>query len=45
MAWSAVEEMTDALVQAARGADAVLAAGAVAPLDRAIAAGLALPSL
>jgi UDP:flavonoid glycosyltransferase YjiC (YdhE family) len=45
MARSAAEEMTDALVQAARGADAVLAAGAVAPLGRAIADGLALPSL
>ncbi|MET9872108.1 glycosyltransferase, partial [Streptomyces sp. NPDC006386] len=30
MARSAAEEMTDALVQAARGADVVLAAGAVA---------------
>jgi UDP:flavonoid glycosyltransferase YjiC (YdhE family) len=45
MARSAAEEMTDALVQAARGADAVLAAGAVAPLGRAIAEGLTLPSL
>ncbi|MEU0194629.1 glycosyltransferase [Streptomyces afghaniensis] len=45
MARSAAEEMTDALVQAARGADAVLAAGAVAPLGLAIAEGLALPSL
>jgi UDP:flavonoid glycosyltransferase YjiC (YdhE family) len=45
MARSAAEEMTDALVQAARGADVVLAAGAVAPLGRAIAEGLSLPSL
>jgi UDP:flavonoid glycosyltransferase YjiC (YdhE family) len=45
MARSAAEEMTDALVQAARGADIVLAAGAVAPLGRAIAEGLKLPSL
>ncbi|MFD8237231.1 glycosyltransferase [Streptomyces sp. NPDC059696] len=45
MARSAAEEMTDALVQAARGADVVLAAGAVAPLGRAIADGLRLPSL
>ncbi|MFD7245820.1 glycosyltransferase [Streptomyces massasporeus] len=45
MARSAAEEMTDALVQAARGADIVLAAGAVAPLGRAIAEGLNLPSL
>jgi UDP:flavonoid glycosyltransferase YjiC (YdhE family) len=37
MARSAAEEMTDALVRAARGADAVLAAGAVAPLGLAIA--------
>jgi UDP:flavonoid glycosyltransferase YjiC (YdhE family) len=45
MARAAAEEMTDALVQAARGADVVLAAGAVAPLGRAIAEGLDLPSL
>jgi UDP:flavonoid glycosyltransferase YjiC (YdhE family) len=45
LARSAAEEMTDALVQAARGADIVLAAGAVAPLGRAIAEGLGLPSL
>ncbi len=45
MARSAAEEMTDSLVQAARGADVVLAAGAVAPLGRAIAEGLHLPSL
>ncbi|MFD5133405.1 glycosyltransferase [Streptomyces olindensis] len=45
MARSAAEEMTDALVQAARGADVVLAAGAVAPLGAAIAEGLRLPSL
>ncbi|KOX02314.1 UDP-glucose:sterol glucosyltransferase [Streptomyces sp. NRRL B-1140] len=45
MARSAAEEMTDALVEAARGADVVLAAGAVAPLGRAIAEGLSLPSL
>ncbi|MGC5039818.1 glycosyltransferase [Streptomyces sp. DT190] len=45
MARAAAEEMTDALVRAARGADAVLAAGAVAPLGRAIAEGLRLPSL
>ncbi|UUA11125.1 MULTISPECIES: glycosyltransferase [Streptomyces] len=45
MARSAAEEMTDDLVRAARGADAVLAAGAVAPLGRAIAEGLTLPSL
>ncbi|MEU3892235.1 glycosyltransferase [Streptomyces sp. NPDC029041] len=45
MARSAAEEMTDALVAAARGADIVLAAGAVAPLGRAIAEGLSLPSL
>ncbi|MFE6196208.1 glycosyltransferase [Streptomyces sp. NPDC057838] len=45
MARSAAEEMTDALVEAARGADVVLAAGAVAPLGRAIAEGLRLPSL
>ncbi|MGI5423210.1 glycosyltransferase [Streptomyces sp. CA-179760] len=45
MARSAAEEMTDDLVGAARGADVVLAAGAVAPLGRAIAEGLSLPSL
>ncbi|MFJ8595243.1 glycosyltransferase [Streptomyces sp. NPDC093598] len=45
MARSAAEEMTDALVRAARGADIVLAAGAVAPLGRAIAEGLNLPSM
>jgi UDP:flavonoid glycosyltransferase YjiC (YdhE family) len=45
LARSAAEEMTDALVHAARGADAVLAAGAVAPLGRAIAEGLTLPSM
>ncbi|GAA2516984.1 glycosyltransferase [Streptomyces levis] len=45
MARSAAEEMTDALVEAARGADVVLAAGAVAPLGSAIADGLRLPSL
>lgn len=45
MARSAAEEMTDALVEAARAADVVLAAGAVAPLGRAIAEGLKLPSL
>ncbi|EFL29667.1 UDP-glucose:sterol glucosyltransferase [Streptomyces viridochromogenes DSM 40736] len=45
MATSAAEEMTDSLVRAAHGADVVLAAGAVAPLGRAIAEGLKLPSL
>jgi UDP:flavonoid glycosyltransferase YjiC (YdhE family) len=45
LARSAAEEMTDALVHAARGADAVLATGAVAPLGRAIAEGLTLPSM
>ena len=45
LARSAAEEMTDALVRAARGADIVLAAGAVAPLGRAIAEGLTLPSM